>query len=357
MKAPSDPTATATRRGQSGSGCARRGSSAQPSQDDPHGNRQVTPDGQNMVVGVALKPGNPKDDLMAPVLSNRPPLIRAHAPYVIQSLSDASLIGVMGDLHGDLEHALQAFRTFATRGVRVILQLGDFGVLWPGENWKTSLDKLSRALGKNAQSLYWVEGNHDWHPKIDSFPVDPDGTRWIGSNIAHLPRGYRTEVGGRFMLAALGGANSSDRSFRREGEDWWPEEQIRDGDLHRLGNEPADVLVGHEAPLVDEVDLNRRAMALGLSSEEAAYARASRTMFRKAVLQVRPRLTLGGHYHRFIDQTLPMPGAPTGETRVVVLDMNGRDRVNLAVMDTKTLALEFFYRNGAPARRGDGLPP
>jgi hypothetical protein len=76
-----------------------------------------------------------------------------------------------------------------------------------------------------------------------------------------------------------------------------------------------------------------------------------------------PRLTLGGHYHHFHDQVLTVPGAAY-PTRVVVLDMNGKDRANLAILDTATLDLEVLYRNGTPAvpdthepeRTDDGRP-
>ncbi|WP_158253285.1 MULTISPECIES: metallophosphoesterase [unclassified Cryobacterium] len=252
----------------------------------------------------------------------------------------------MGDLHGDLEHALQAFSTFAARGVRCILQLGDWGIIWPGGNWQADLRKISRALARHHMVMFWVEGNHEYYPKLLNYPVDADGVRWITSNIGHLPRGYRTQIGGQFILAALGGANSIDRRLREEGVSWWPDEQISDADLRRLGSERVDVLVGHEAPLMDECALDRSAQESGFSPVDVAYAAASRVMFRRAVLQTRPRLTLGGHYHRFYDQTLTVPGE-TSSTRVVVLDMNGKCRVNMAILNTTTLDLEFMYRNGA----------
>lgn len=277
-------------------------------------------------------------------------------PYAVQTLSTVSRIGVMGDLHGDIEHAMQAFRTFANRDVRVILQLGDWGILWPGRNWQIDLRKVSRALARNQQSMFFVDGNHDWHPKILEYPVDAAGIRWITTNIAHLPRSYRTQVGGQFTLAALGGANSLDRRLRREGVSWWPEEQISESDLRRLGSQRVHVLVGHEAPLMDEANLAATAVEMGFSADDAAYAAASRVMFRRAVSQTHPRLTLGGHYHRLIDQTITLPGPTSDQLRVVVLDMNGKGRVNLAILNTLTLGLEFLYRNGAPAEAAPDQP-
>ena len=317
-----------------------------------------------MNAGEAPPPNDdPRDDLTPQLRVHRPAPSSSYPPYEVQTLSMAPQIGVMGDLHGDIEHALQAFRTFADRGVHVILQLGDWGILWPGRNWQIDLNKISRALARHQSTMFFLAGNHDWHPKLSEYPIDADGIQWLAANVGHLPRGYRTEVGGKFTLAALGGANSIDRRFREAGVSWWPEEQITESDLRRLGSERVDILVGHEAPLMDEADLDRRAQELGFSPNDIAYARASRVMFRSAVLQTRPRLTLGGHYHRFCDQQLTLPGE-TRPTRVVVLDMNGRDRVNLAILNVSTLELEFLYRNGAPAepetrapeRTDDGRP-
>lgn len=71
-------------------------------------------------------------------------------------------------------------------------------------------------------------------------------------------------------------------------------------------------------------------------------------MFRRAVLQTHPQLTLGAHYHRHVDEMITVPWEPPYQVRVVVLDMNGRNRINLAILDATTLQLEFLYRNGAP---------
>lgn len=292
---------------------------------------------------------NARNDLDPRRLRHRPSHFASFAPYEVPTLSSVRRIGLMGDLHGDLEHALQAFRIFADRDVHCILQLGDWGVIWPGRNWHIDLHKFSRALSRHKAVFLFVAGNHDHYPKLEEYPIDADGIRWITSNVGNLPRGYRTNLGSGVTLAALGGANSIDRRLRKEGVSWWAEEQISEADLRRLGSEHVDILIGHEAPLMDEPALDRRAEELGFSPEDAAYAAASRIMFRQAVLQTRPRLTLGGHYHAFYDQLLTLPGEATQQTRVVVLDMNGRGRINLAILDTSTLELEFLYRNGAPA--------
>ena len=259
------------------------------------------------------------------------------------SLEDADLIGVMGDIHGDLIHALQVLRIFADRGIRAVIQLGDFGVIWPGENWQVSLRDLSRALTRNGQTLYFVDGNHDYHPRILGYPIDENGYRWVSWNVAHLPRGFRTQVGKSHVLAALGGANSTDRDLRSENVDWWPTEQISEDDLTALGTKPVDVLVGHESPILYVRDPDPR-----VPPEIMEYARQSNEMFRRAVVQTRPQITFGGHYHLHRDQIEEFSATTPLHVRSVVLDMNGNDRVSQAILDPKTLEIEFLLRNGTP---------
>jgi len=270
-------------------------------------------------------------------------------PYPAQALSAVESIGVMGDLHGDLNHARVALQTLADRHITAIVQLGDWGIIWPGQNWQIDLHKLSRFLARNRQTMYFVDGNHDWHPRLRDFPVSKDGIRWLTYNVGHLPRGYRTTIGQHFVLAALGGANSSDRALRTEGKDWWPEEQITDEDIRRLGTERVDVLIAHEAPLMaDDIELIREKEG-DLSRLESLYADASRIMLRRAVMRTRPQLTLGGHYHRYLTRNLTE--AMTGlNTRVVILDMNGPKRTNLAILRTDSLDLTVFDRTGARPR-------
>jgi hypothetical protein len=232
----------------------------------------------------------------------------------------------------------------ARHGVRVCLQLGDLGLLWPHENWARSITKLTRILTRNQQSFFWVDGNHEWHPKLLEFPIRDDGLRWMSANIAHLPRGYRTTFPTGKTLAALGGANSIDVDWRQVGESWWPEESISAADLATLGTSHADVLVGHEAPAgVPDPGRYRS----GWSPDVIKYANASRAAFTTAVEQVRPLLTLSGHMHNFLDRTIEY-GPPDSRfrTRVVVLDQNRAERVNTAILDTSSLELRFFYRNG-----------
>jgi hypothetical protein len=277
-------------------------------------------------------------------------------------LQTARTIGLLGDVHGDLDHLLTAMRTFWARGVNVVLQLGDFGFIWKGDNYEKALDKISRRLSGRNQTLFWIDGNHeDFDILYEKFPVDNDGLRRLRPNIIHLPRGYRTELAPYddtttpHVLGVLGGANSIDRSRRTEHADWWQLEQITEADLAALGSDHVDVLLGHEAPLnVRGLDDDAGADRTGWRPSELAYAAEGRRMFHQGFMAVRPQLHVGGHWHRWIDERVEYGEADARfRCRVVVLDMNGPRNISLAILDVGTLALQFFTRSDSWVNRLD----
>ena len=78
----------------------------------------------------------------------------------------------------------------------------------------------------------------------------PDGRVPVRPGIFHLPRGHRWAWHGRRWLACGGGV-SLDKACRREGSDWWPQEEITDEQERALvGGGVADVMVCHDCPAV-----------------------------------------------------------------------------------------------------------
>lgn len=271
----------------------------------------------------------------------------------IGPLSGARRIGFLGDTHGDMQHVLTMARTMSARGVEHLVVLGDFGFLWPGHNWGIDLDKLSRRLNTTRQTLAFVDGNHEDFDLLYKFPIGEDGLRWIRPNIVHIPRGYRTVLEGGVTLAALGGANSVDIGHRVPGRSVWPEESITEVDLAALGHDPADVLIGHDAPLnLPTLDAWLDATEPGWPPAGLAYSAEGRAMFHRGFSQVQPRLYLGGHYHHHIDELVTYTtGDAEFQTRVVILDQGGTaSTTSQAILDVRTLGLEFISRDGGKGR-------
>ncbi|SEB74148.1 Calcineurin-like phosphoesterase superfamily domain-containing protein [Paramicrobacterium humi] len=268
-----------------------------------------------------------------------------------RELRHANRVGLLGDVHADLNHVLAATGMLNHKGIKLVVQLGDFGFVWNGPGREATLDRLDQFLHSRAQTLLFLDGNHEDFDLLESFPISSDGVRWIRDYIGHLPRGYRTRLISGHSLAVLGGANSIDVGYRQRGSSWWEQEQITDeDDLARLGTQHADVLLSHDAPLhVPALDATLRSADKYWPPRSLAYARAGRRMFHKGFLQVRPQLSIGGHYHQFIDATVDYE-LPDGAftSRVIVLDEGGTFRGNCAILTLPTLDIEVFDVEGRP---------
>ena len=85
-----------------------------------------------------------------------------------------------------------------------------------------------------------------------------------------------------------------------------------------LGHEKADVLIGHDAPLgLPSLDAWLAATDHGWPPAGLKYSAEGRALFHRGFLQVQPRLYLGGHYHRHIDELITYSPA-TGNSRHVL---------------------------------------
>src|SRR5690606_8404466 len=118
------------------------------------------------------------------------------------------------------------------------------------------------------------------------------------SHIRIAPRPHRWMWDGVSFLS-VGGANSIDRRFRTEGDDWWSQEQITDVEVQEaIRGGHADVMVAHDAPLGIPLDT-----ADGWDMASRSYARESGRQLRKVVNVVKPDVLFHGHFHTFFDRT------------------------------------------------------
>ena len=137
------------------------------------------------------------------------------------------MIYVTGDIHGyidieKLSYRNNRFLKDLTKEDYVII-CGDFGLVWDDDNsekyWRKWLDE------KSFTTLF-VDGNHENHNMLDSYPVE----EWngghihrISDSIIHLMRGQVFDIDGlRFFT--MGGAESHDKEYRIENVSWWKRE-------------------------------------------------------------------------------------------------------------------------------------
>ena len=252
------------------------------------------------------------------------------------------VIGLVGDVHGVYPAAVQAIRRLSERGAHELHFLGDFGFVWDDRRAeRMALDELQRVLDAAGSRIFVTGGNHENYDLLLAIEPDAGGLRWIRPSIALLARGWRDTTPSGRVIASLGGANSIDRYSRKPGSSWWPREQIVDSDLAALGGEPVDILLGHDSPQTETLYLELLPNERMWSKPGLAYAHAGQAVFHRGFLAVRPKLAVGGHYHRHIDTTATFIGCgdEVFTSRIVVLADGGSHDPYLAVLDTQTLEL------------------
>lgn len=228
-------------------------------------------------------------------------------------------IVVAGDWHGNLGWARTVVRSAAWQGVKTILQVGDFGALWPGKMNGRFEARLNLYLEASDIRLIFIAGNHDNWAELEKLPIDEDGLATLRSNIKYLPRPGRTTVQG-LTVGGLGGAFSVDFRYRTEGKDWWAIEDLApDHVAEFIAGGPVDILLTHDVP----AGIQLRS-GLNLPADVSARANVTRELLTQAVAATRPAHVFSGHWHqRRIDEIMHPDGSTT---RVDVLNMeNSRD--------------------------------
>lgn len=211
----------------------------------------------------------------------------------------------VGDTHGDMDFLQRALEIAHDNGVTDVIQVGDFGYLWPKYD---HLEYVSRLCAMYSVTLRWIDGNHDWHTRIRELcemhslacTTLPGGGVPLGApehreNLIYQPRGswYKDEDGTRFLFC--GGAPSIDWWNRTEGVSWWENEEIISEDEFELAMDAPGrmhVIVTHDAPAFPP--------GFGPKGDLKFQARGARSMEMISMLvdEHRPELLVHGHWHR-----------------------------------------------------------
>ena len=238
----------------------------------------------------------------------------------------SSLVGILGDTHGQQRWTGFALWTYAQHGIDTVYQVGDFGFRKSNSG---KSDPFSLFVNDKAKTLgirlVVIPGNHEDYDVIDSVPVSDDGWQHYMSNIDIAPRGHRwTQEGVSFV--ALGGAPSVDRMWRLSQQRpkmklWWHQEAITEEDVEKtIAGGHADIMLAHDAPFVQQIQKAIGHNPHGFAREDIEYAYEGRKLIDKAFSGVRPKVFIHGHYHFNVDETVNWPN---GESRVFGLDRDG----------------------------------
>lgn len=268
---------------------------------------------------------NTTSDLLSPTaLSSTTPLADQQAPTLFlpqESDKDsgrAQIVFVLGDVHGDW-YELNEFLDFEVRESKkiqelakqyelevIVLQVGDFGFFWPGEDNSGSIYNDVDWLKDGRVKIYWCDGNHEDHNVLDSLDAKASRDLEHGADQNEVAPGvYYARFGSvlelldgtRIMFA--GGAESCDKAERTAFKSWWPQEGIDEKDMRNMpfrafpaglmDKVPAyiDWIVSHTAPGCFELE--------GYEGEKLTEQSRERLNFVKAVYF--PTKWFFGHFH------------------------------------------------------------
>lgn len=256
--------------------------------------------------------------------------------------TDPGAVLLAGDWHGNdgwACHVIPKAAELLWREKRkIILHAGDFGV-WPGAEGREFLDIVSRELRLADVELWFVDGNHEWHPELIALreeelrkgnsglvPIDRDDDL---ARIFWVPRGHRWSWHGKTWMG-MGGAVSVDAAMRVKGRSWWPEETLT-GDQIKHATRPGkvDVMLTHDAPSAVKMAFGRAPSFWDVM--DLARSDAHREQLQDIVDKLKPEVLIHGHYHRAVRQVIEPYG-----TQSIGLNMDGVDS-NFTLFNTRAL--------------------
>ena len=250
---------------------------------------------------------------------------------------------IAGDTHGNTKWVKHLTDVAAQSECPIIIQIGDFGYFPDHRDGPRFLSNVDHACTANGVELWFIDGNHDDHTSLAELEHGHLPAR-VAEHITYLPRGTRLHIGG-CAFGFLGGAFSVDWRDRTAGIDWWHHEVTDTDDIARLGAEPLDVLIAHDAPA--GVDL---LSSWKLPAEDQVRADDVRALVAQAAMATSPRLLVHGHWHHaheselnWIDRAATeRSGALTWySTRVVGLGCDGDAARGWILLDLPDLDLSW----------------
>ncbi len=195
---------------------------------------------------------------------------------------------ILGDIHGDFQiinHLVEMEQP------DIIIQCGDFGY-WPRKHeWPPNDPPLK--LGNT--KLYWCDGNHEDHESLAK--ITSSRQLEVAPNCFYQPRGSVLTLPDNRTVLFFGGADSTDKSSRCEGESWFSNEIPTKADLNRLDqNLHIGIVISHTCPKSFEL---RQTAPLGYrkSSWLAKADDPTRDILELILQHYSPAQWFFGHFH------------------------------------------------------------
>lgn len=244
----------------------------------------------------------------------------------------------VGDTHGNtLWWEKTVAKTVVEHQVDLVIQLGDFG--WWEKRYPNKLSPFLTAVENTAVPVWFLDGNHENHPKLNRAVnrfrrqhniTDLRAKVPLTDNVSFLPRGARFSIGETTFLA-IGGAASIDRAFRTPGKDWFLEETLNDEEIQLAASSgPVDVVLSHDTIAGYVIPgLAPRSQLPRAWLNELETCEAHRQKLLEAVTPTTPKFLLHGHYHSFYQKPVD---TSWGELQIIGVSTDGT-RGSLLVAD------------------------
>jgi hypothetical protein len=165
------------------------------------------------------------------------------------------MLYITGDLHGEMGMSRLSNKNIRLTKDDVLLQTGDFGLLW--YSFPSPSEKYWLAwLEKKPFTFCFIDGNHENHEMLERLEVvDFCGGKAgkVRSNIYHLKRGEIYTIQD-IKIFTFGGADSVDKLHRKEGISWWRNEVASYSEMEHgfknidNNNGEVDIVITHTLP-------------------------------------------------------------------------------------------------------------
>lgn len=211
----------------------------------------------------------------------------------------SSRVYVLGDIHADFG-ALSQF--INKKKPDIILQCGDFG-WWPHRHKTEKITRNRRfdqySVKPGGTRLYWCDGNHENHDDLqERMKASPGQPLEIPvPGCFYMPRGsVLTLPNGRAVLF-FGGAMSTDKEGRVEGDSWWAKEVPTIEDLEHARAQVAahggrvDIVISHTGPTQFLQQLPKNKI------DQARLEDPTVALLDSVLQEFQPRKWYFGHFH------------------------------------------------------------
>jgi Icc-related predicted phosphoesterase len=208
---------------------------------------------------------------------------------------------IMGDIHADFG-ALNQFLN--KKRPDIILQCGDFG-WWP---YRHQTEKITRnrrfdqyAVKPGETKIFWCDGNHENHADLqERMKATPGQSLEIPvPGCFYMPRGSVLSLPDGRTVLFFGGAMSTDKEDRTEGDDWWATEVPTQKDLEfarsqvkALGGR-IDIVISHTGPVAFLRQLPANKI------DQARLGDPTVALLNVILDEFRPKQWFFGHFHLY----------------------------------------------------------